>query len=76
MPASFTSMDSESEITTGGNPQLFVPVENRSKHILKLDCLRLRGQKGAKDEFHLAATVQNLRKMARLIPMGPPALGT
>jgi len=44
------------------------------KRILKLDRLRLRGPKGAKDEFLLAATAQNLRKMARLIPMGVPAL--
>jgi hypothetical protein len=34
------------------------------KRILKLDRLRLRGPSGAKDEFHLAATAQNLRKTA------------
>jgi hypothetical protein len=39
------------------------------KRILKLDRLRLRGPNGARDEFILAATVQNLRKMAKLIPM-------
>ena len=44
------------------------------KRILKLDRLRLRGPNGAKDEFLLAATAQNLRKMARLIPIEPPAL--
>ena len=42
------------------------------KRILKLDRLRLRGPNGARDEFHLAATAQNLRKMARLIPMPAP----
>ncbi|KQT61886.1 MULTISPECIES: transposase [unclassified Aureimonas] len=36
------------------------------KRILKVDCLRLRGPNGARDEFHLAATVQNIRKMAKL----------
>lgn len=41
------------------------------KRILRLDRLRLRGPNGARDEFHLAATAQNLRKMARLIPMPP-----
>ncbi len=41
----------------------------RLKRILKLDRLRLRGPNGARDEFHLAATAQNLRKMAKLIPM-------
>jgi transposase len=39
------------------------------KRILKLDRLRLRGPCGARDEFILAATAQNLRKMAKLIPM-------
>jgi hypothetical protein len=38
------------------------------KRILKLDRLRLRGPNGAWDEFILAATAQNLRKMAKLIP--------
>ena len=44
------------------------------KRILKLDRLRLRGPNGAKDEFLLAATAQNLRKLAKLIPMPTPAL--
>ena len=39
------------------------------KRILKLDRLRLRGPNGARDEFHLAAAAQNLRKLAKLIPM-------
>ena len=43
------------------------------KRILKLDRLRLRGPNGAKDEFHLAAAAQNLRKMAKMIPMPSPA---
>ena len=42
------------------------------KRILKLDRLRLRGPCGAKDEFHLAATAQNLRKLAKLIPAPSP----
>lgn len=39
------------------------------KRILHLDRLRLRGPTGARDEFRLAATVQNLRKLAKLIPV-------
>ncbi len=39
------------------------------KRNLKLDRLRLRGPNGAKDEFLLAATVQNLRKMDKLIQL-------
>lgn len=43
------------------------------KRILRLDRLRLRGPCGARDEFHLAAAAQNLRKLARLIPISAPA---
>jgi hypothetical protein len=39
------------------------------KRILRLDRLRLRGPNGARDEFHLAAAAQNLRKLAKLIPL-------
>jgi hypothetical protein len=35
--------------------------------------LRLRGPSGAKDEFLLAATAQNLRKLAKLIPFPEPS---
>ncbi|ACB93982.1 IS1182 family transposase [Beijerinckia indica] len=42
------------------------------KRILHLDRLRLRGPNGARDEFHLAATAQNLRKLAKLIPIPQP----
>jgi IS5 family transposase len=37
------------------------------KRIMGLKRLRLRGPTGAKDEFLLAATVQNLRKLAKLV---------
>lgn len=39
------------------------------KRILKLDRLRLRGPNSAKNEFNLAPTAQNLRKLAKLIPI-------
>jgi hypothetical protein len=41
------------------------------KRILGLDRLRLRGPNGARDEFLLAATAQNLRKLAKLRPLTP-----
>lgn len=44
------------------------------KRILGLGKLRLRGPSGAKDEFLLAATAQNLRKLAKLIPIPTPIL--
>ena len=42
------------------------------KRILRLDRLRLRGPNGARDEFLLAAAAQNLRKLAKLVPMPQP----
>jgi len=41
------------------------------KRILGLERLRLRGPNGARDEFHLAATAQNLRKLAKLTVDAP-----
>ena len=41
--------------------------------ILCLDRLRPRGPNDAKDEFHLAAIAQNLRKLAKLLPDAPRA---
>jgi transposase len=38
------------------------------KRILRLRRLRLRGPSGARDEFLLAATAQNLRRLAKLRP--------
>jgi hypothetical protein len=46
------------------------------KRILKLERFRLRGPNGARDEFHLAAAAQNLRKLARLVPMPTPPLSS
>jgi transposase len=44
------------------------------KRILRLDRLRLRGPNGARDEFLLAATAQNLRKLAKLVAPPTPAM--
>ena len=45
------------------------------KRILGLG-MRLRGPTGAKDEFLLAATAQNLRKLAKTIPSPEPIFAT
>ena len=52
------------------------PLFAHLKRILRLDRLRLRGPNGAKDEFLLAATAQNLRKLAKLIPFPTPIFAT
>jgi hypothetical protein len=43
------------------------------KRILRLGRLRLRGPRGAQDEFVLAAIAQNLRRLATLVARPPPA---
>ena len=43
------------------------------KRILKLGRLRLRGPRGAQDEFVRAAVAQNLRRLASLVARPPPA---
>jgi transposase len=51
-------------------------IEMRFAHlklILKLGRLRLRGPRGAQDEFVLAAIAQNLRRLATLVARPPPA---
>jgi hypothetical protein len=43
-------------------------------HLKRIDRLRLRGPNGARDEFLLAATAQDLRKLAKLVPFPAPIL--
>jgi DDE family transposase len=54
-------------------------VEMRSAHLKThhgFERLRLRGLSGARDEFHLAAIVQNLKTMALRLVWPPPDLAT
>jgi len=43
------------------------------KRIPRLGRLRLRGPRGAQDEFGLAVIAQNLRRIATLVARPPPA---
>ncbi len=45
-----------------------------AKRTLRLDRLRLRGLTGARDEFLLTATVQNLKRLVRHTAISPPML--
>jgi class 3 adenylate cyclase len=57
-------------VKTTGDGLLLEMLFAHLKRILKLDRLRLRGPNGAHDEFLLAATAQNLRRMAKwLVPI-------
>ena len=42
----------------------------------RFDRMRLRGLCGARDEFHLAAIVQNLKTLARSSWRPPPSMAT
>jgi hypothetical protein len=44
----------------------------RLKRILRLGRLRLRGPRGAQDEFTLGAIAQHLRRLAKLVARPPP----
>lgn len=44
------------------------------KRIFKLDRLRLRGLRGAKDEVLLTATAQNLRRLVKFLCRPPPSV--
>jgi Transposase DDE domain len=44
------------------------------KRILRLDRLRLRGPRGARFEFTLAAIAQNLRRLAKIVNPPSPAI--
>jgi IS5 family transposase len=46
------------------------------KRILRLGRLRLRGPRGAQDEFTLAAIAQNLRRLAKFVARPPPQVLT
>jgi hypothetical protein len=48
---------------------LFAPL----KTTLRFERMRLRGLSGARDEFHLAAAAQNLRRLARTTPVAVAA---
>ena len=45
-----------------------------AKSRLSMNRLRLRGLSGARDEFLLTATVQNLMRLANRIAIPPPCL--
>ena len=42
------------------------------KRYIGVPMMRLRGPKGAYEQFQLAATAQNLRKLAKLVPQPKP----
>ena len=65
-------MESEAYAVSAGERKKIETLFGEVKHILALARLRLRGLSGARDEFLLAATVQNLKRLARHNAIPPP----
>lgn len=67
-------METEAYAVSNGERKKIEALFGEAKHILALTRLRLRGLAGARDEFLLTATVQNLKRLANLTSKPPPRL--
>ncbi len=65
-------METEAYAASGGERKKIEALFGEVKHILALTRLRLRGLTGARDEFLLAAAVQNLKRLANHTARPPP----
>ena len=65
-------MGSEAYVQPGRERKKIETLFGDAKRNLGLTRLRLRGLTGARDEFLLTATVQNLRRLAKLAAIPPP----
>ena len=67
-------MGTEAYYQSGINRKKIERLFGEAKRNLAMTRLRLRGLSGAKDEFLLIATVQNLKRLAKLAAIPPPQL--
>jgi transposase len=67
-----TLMGSEAYLQSGRERKKIERLFGEAKRNLAFIRLRLRGLSGAKDEFLLTATVQNLKRLAKLAAIPPP----
>ncbi len=66
------SMETEAHAVSSMNRKKIERLFGAAKQILSMVRLRLRGLTGARDEFLLAATVQNLKRLANYTARPPP----
>ena len=64
--------DSEAQVKSENERKKIETLFGDVRRNMRLTRLRLRGPTGARDEFLLAATVQNLRRLAKLAAIPPP----
>jgi transposase len=65
-------METEAYAVSSGERKKIETLFGEAKHILSMVRLRLRGLTGARDEFLLTATVQNLKRLANHATRPPP----
>jgi transposase len=65
-------MESEAYAVSAADRKKVETLFGEAKHLLSMARLRLRGLSGARDEFLLTATVQNLKRLAKLAAIPPP----
>jgi len=65
-------METEAYAASSGERKKIETLFGEAKHILSMVRLRLRGLTGAREEFLLTATVQNLKRLARHSTIPPP----
>ena len=65
-------METEAYAASSGQRKKIETLFAEAKHILSMVRLRLRGLTGARDEFLLTATVQNLKRLANHTTRPPP----
>jgi len=65
-------METEAYAASRGERKKIETLFGEAKHILSMVRLRLRGLTGARDEFLLTATVQNLKRLAKHTTRPPP----
>ena len=67
-------MESEAYAVSAGERKKIETLFDEAKSIHSMDRLRLRGLTGARDEFLMTATVQNLKRLANRTSKPPPGL--
>ncbi len=65
-------METEAYAASSGERKKIERLFGEAKQILSMIRLRLRGPTGARDEFLLTATVQNLKRLANHTTGPPP----
>ena len=65
-------MQTEAYERSSGDRKKIETLFGEAKHILSMVRLRLRGLTGARDEFLLLATVQNLKRLVDRTSRPPP----